>query len=186
MFNDSVVTLIAKGPSAIHAQEWIDAVETDVAVINEAGLLLRRDQDIHFGFFSHPEGALRMRPLWDKIKIFSGPSHFDSEPTLPPGFPSSKHVGYYDWSCCGDDQSLVARILCGGIAHHHTTTGAHHWLAKLGYKTIRVIGVDGGGAYADGMQGIGPQQPLDAWKEIHARLSDILLRVYGSETVWFK
>ena len=42
-------------------------------------------------------------------------------------------------------------MLSGLICHHHTATGALHWLAKYGkYDLIKAIGVDYGPHYAAG------------------------------------
>lgn len=188
------VTLVAKGPSAVHAQAWIDRMRTDVAVINEAGLLLRETQPIHFGFFSHQEMAMRMRSLWNRIEIFSGPESLTFadgsiervRDVMPADFPLDRFRGYPDWKCCGYEASLLDRIRRGGICHHHTTTGAHHWLVRQGYRRVRVIGVDGGTGYATGMNGLPGPWSLDEWKTIHMRLAALLKRGYGAITEWYR
>lgn len=188
------ITIVGKGPSAINAQAWIDAEATDVAVINEAGLLLRSTQAIDYAFFSHLDFVELSRPTWGRTLHFSGPAYFKVNgrierqfpDQLPVDFPREKYDGYVDHACCGDEQSLVDRIVAGGISHHHTATGAHHWLAKRGYRRIRVIGVDGGSQYATGMSGhVGPWS-LDEWKVVHKRLADVLHRIYGTTTEWYQ
>lgn len=187
------VTIVGKGPSASSSQDWIDAVETDVAVINESGLLLRSNQKIDYAFFSHLDFVNLSRPTWNRTSVFSGPSRFkiggevrDQFPRMfPPGFPVDRYDGYLEHECCGDERSIIDRIASGGIVHHHTATGAHHWLVKRGYKRVRVIGVDGGTQYANGMTGHTGPWSLDDWKRVHKLLSSILLRVYGAKTEWY-
>lgn len=88
------------------------------------------------------------------------------------------------------------QLRSGGICHHHTTTGAMHWLAKVArYDRIRIIGVDGGRQYAPGSFIDQPlqhrlrdelgEQFLDDWKQITLRLAELLTEVYGTEFVWF-
>jgi len=188
------VTLIGKGPSASHAQEWIDSEPTDVAVINEVGVLLRETQPIHYGFFTHSSFLYKMPHLWDRIQTFSGPSEFHHPQlserfpdNLPVGFPIDKYRPYRDWNCCGDRQSMINRIVSGGIVHHHTSTGAHHWLAKQGYRRIRLIGFGGGSGYASGLDGhVPPEINLGEWTAIHRELSVLIDAIYGTETEWFE
>jgi hypothetical protein len=178
-----IITIVAKGPSAAHAQEWIDECPgCDVATINEAGLLLRQDQPIRFGFFCHVKFAERMRPLWARIDCLVSPSELIGPQELPVDFPVYKRMFYEANQCCGTWHHLVARLALGRVTHHHTVTAAMSWLAKIGYRRLRIIGV-GGQGYAPGLDGQ-PKLPedLSVWPRVEHILAGILHDLYGAET----
>jgi len=181
-----VITIVAKGPSAVHAQKWIDARPgCDVAIINEAGLLLWKNQPIRFAFFCHAGFVKKMRPLWGRVDCFVSPSKLIGPEELPDDFPTHKRMRYAGSSCMA--KNLRLRLRSGGVTHHHTVTAAMSWLAKIGYKRLRIIGTGGGGrGYAPGLAGK-PKLPVDLsiWPRIERTLAGLLLELYGTKTEWY-
>jgi len=180
------ITIVAKGPTAVHAQRWIDACPgSDVAIINEAGLLLRPDQPIRFAFFCHAKFTEPMRPLWPRINCFVSPSELIGPQKLPAGFPTHKRTRYAGNSCIGSRRDLRVRLNNGGVVHHHTLTAAMSWLAKIGYKRLRIIGV-GGKGYAPGLKGAPnlPENPT-IWPHVEKTLAGLLQELYGVKTEWY-
>lgn len=178
-----IVTIVAKGPSAVHAQRWIDACPgSEVATINEAALLLRKNQRIRFGFFCHAKFVEPMRPLWRRIDCFVSPSELIGPQELPADFPRHKHIRYAGNKCGGSRAALLARLQAGFVAHNHTLTAAMSWLAKIGYKRLRIIGV-GGNGYAPGLAGV-PNLPEDPtlWPQVEKTLAEILHDLYNVKT----
>jgi hypothetical protein len=180
------ITIVAKGPTAIHAQKWIDACPgSDVAIINEAGLLLRKQQPIRFAFFCHARFGEPMRPLWSRVDCFVSPSKLIGSEELPADFPAHKRLRYACNSCMADN--LRFRLSTGGVAHHHTVAAAMSWLAKIGYKRIRIIGTGGGGReYAPGLVGK-PKLPDDmsVWPRVERTLAGLLRELYNTKTEWY-
>ena len=105
-------------------------------------------------------------------------------------------------NCPEDLASLTKRIVEGGICHHHTSTGALHWLVKHGkYDLIKVIGVDGGTDFAPGSYFHKPTIDLlnqrtyestgiknhlfDSYKEVVIQLVEILTRVYDCKITFY-
>jgi hypothetical protein len=183
-----IITIIGKSPSAAHAQEWIDQCPgTDVATVNEAGLILRADQPIRFGFFVHPQFAEPMWPLWSRIDCFVSPRELllpaTGPGTLPQGFPTHKRVSYEGNACGAEADALRAKLLAGEVTHHHTVTAAMSWLAKIGYRRLRLIGFGGGAGYAPGF--VGRPEPtvnLVEWVEVERTLAALLMDIYGCKT----
>jgi len=181
------VTIVAKAPSAVHAQKWIDACRhTDVATINEAGLVLRKTQQIRFGFFVHAGFVSRMRPLWGRIDCFVSPADLIGPNELPAGFPRHKHIRYAGNTCGGSRADMLARLKAGFVVHNHTMTAAMSWLAKMGYKCIRIIGT-GGQGYAKRFAGK-PKLPNDLmmWPRIETTLAQLLKELYGTAVERFR
>ena len=182
------ITLIAKGPSAVCAESFINPGD-DVATVNDAGRFIERP--IAFAFFSDT-----MRPMAEhqhRISRFVSPA---KEYNWPKWYRPTDHITYTDTECEGTREAFQQRMRSGGICHHHTTTGAMHWLAKVArYDRIRIIGVDGGHQYAPGSHVDQPLQErlrselgnefLDDWKQITIRLSELLAVVYGTQFDWF-
>lgn len=181
-----VVTIVAKGPTAVHAQRWIDACPgSDVAIINEAGLLLRKNQPIRFAFFCHARFVELMRPLWGRVDCFVSPSELIGPKELPADFPTHKRLRYAGNSC--QAKNLRLRLTGGGVTHHHTIAAAMSWLAKIGYKRIRIIGTGGGGReYAPGLAGK-PKLPADlsVWPRVEKTLAGLLQELYSTKTEWY-
>lgn len=178
------ITIVAKGPSAVHAQKWIDACPgSDVASINEAGVLLRKNQPIRFAFFVHAGFVKRMRPLWSRVDCFVSPSKLLGPEELPAGFPSHKRLRYAGNTCTVN--GMRRRLMGGGVTHQHTVAAAMSWLAKIGYKRIRIIGV-GGVGYAPGFVGA-PKLPANKaeWPRVERTLSGLLRELYGTKTEWY-
>ena len=181
----NIVTIVAKGPSAAHAQRWIDVCPgSDVATINEAGLLLRKDQRIRFAFFCHARFVERMRPFWGRINCFVSPAELIGPQELPAAFPRHKHMQYAGNRCGGSRSDLHGRLQAGFVAHHHTVAAAMSWLAKVGYQRLRIIGV-GGQGYALGLPGE-PQwnspSEQSAWMQVEQTLALLLRELYGVKT----
>ena len=107
-----VITIVAKGPTAVHAQKWIDKCPgSDVAIINEAGLVLRKNQPIRFAFFCHAGFVKKMRPLWGRVDCFVSPSKLIGPEELPAGFPTHKRMRYSGNSC----KNLRVRLKAGAL-----------------------------------------------------------------------
>lgn len=179
-----VITIVGKSPTAIHAQDWIDACPgTDVATINEAGLILRDSQPIRFGFFCHARFALAMYPLWSRIETFVSPSALIGSQDLPAGFPGHKRMLYEGNACGNEPKALRARLMAGLITHHHTVTAAMSWLAKLGYKRLLLVGFHGGSGYSPGFAGA-PEPQVDwvQWRKAEDNLAELLKEIYGVTT----
>lgn len=182
------VTLIAKGPSAVCAPSFVEPGD-DIAAVNDAGRFIERE--ITYAFFTDA-----MRPMVEhqqRISRFVSPAR---EINRPVWYRPQDHITYAEGECEGTQDAFEERIQSGGICHHHTTTGAMHWLAKVaGYNRIRIIGVDGGHQYAPGSFIDQPLQNklredlgnefLDDWKLITIRLAELLTKVYGTEFVWY-
>lgn len=178
------VTIVGKGPSAIHAQEWIDACPgTDVCSINESAMILRPDQPVRFCFFCHGKAAALTRPLWERVPTFVSPRHLIGKSPMPKGFPYHKRLTYAGNACPSDAATLRAMLVRGSVTHHHTIPAAMSWLAKLGYRRLRIIGV-GGTGYAPGFTGQ-PQNIGDDWVETEKTLADLLKELFGVETERF-
>lgn len=183
------ITLIAKGPSANHAAQWIR--DGDVAVINDAGLLVP-ERKLDFVFFSDGAAFEGITKCRKRIGYLVNRRLIERDTALMPQWVKQwpYRVSYHDRECDGDDASMAARIVAGGIVHHHTTTGALHWLVKHGrYRNIRVIGVDGGSAtdYAGGLSQTCPgDYDLDEWRDITRRCTQLLAKVYDARFEWWK
>ena len=180
--------LIAKGPSATKAEAFRNTGDA-IATINDSGRYI--SGPIDFAFAS--DGVLRFGTHHERIKRFVTPVRaFD----LPDWYTADRHIMYLDSACKGDEESFRKRISEGGLCHHHTTTGAMHWLAKIGcFDVVRIIGVDGGTKYAPDalvnapafahlVADLGPLF-LDDWKVITERLAVILTDVYGTRFEWY-
>lgn len=195
---NQTVTLIAKGPNAVHASRFIAAAPgTDIASVNDACALFT--EPIDYLFFSDITFAQQVQGHADRIARFVSPVGPYEHPTPDwlKELEGERWSTYADKRCDGDASSLIACVLRGGIAHHHTTTGAMHWLAKIGkYQRIRIIGVDGGRCFAAGVY-VSPtvqnhlheklgDDYLDLWKRVTHRLADILHQIYGTEFEWYR
>jgi len=182
------VCLIAKGPNAIHAEAYRNSGDA-IATVNDSGRYISGPIDYAFA----SDGLARLRETQERISRIVTPSRaFD----LPDWYQPQTHITYSDSKCCGDESALRERITTGGICHHHTTTGALHWLAKVQrYEVIRIIGVDGGMHYA-------PQALVNApamlqlrntlgktfltdWKLITERLCGLLTEYYGTRIEFY-
>lgn len=183
------VCLIAKGPNAIHAEAYRNSGDA-IATVNDSGRYI--SGPIGYAFAS--DGVLRFGHHQDRIaRIVTPVKSFD----LPDWYTAHRHVMYADSACEGDEAAFRKRIAEGGICHHHTTTGAMHWLAKVAcFDRIKIIGVDGGTEYATDalinlpahshlIATLGPNF-LDDWKVITERLAEILAEVYGTQFEWYK
>lgn len=197
MIFDSVV-VVGKGPSAVNVNDF-RGERDHIAAINDAGKLV--DGFIDYCFFTHTSVLRNIEDVRQRISTFVSPSleKFAPKESVPGWFSEYKHIEY-DWrTCAGDIDTLSSRIVSGGICHHNTTNGAIHWLAKHGrYRKIKIIGVDGGKAYAPGMAFLsdkvhqrivkneGTDEYLDIWRQVTKRLCRILQAVYGVEFEWYE
>jgi len=195
----NTITVIAKGPSAENAYEFINRVgHTDIATINDAATLILATQ-IDYAFFTHTGLLPKMQPHASRIQSYVCPDLQTHERKDPPDWIAAKLIQYPDRYCAGSTEDLQQRIIDGGICHHNTTNGALHWLAKCGgYRRIRVIGVDGGRQYADGVNVLSKtwhdvisanektEDYLDIWRGVTLRLADVLRNVYGTEIEFYE
>ena len=188
--------LIGKGPSAVFAQQLVqDKPGHSVAVINNAGDILDGDQHVDYGFFTHVEAYELMLKSQRKIGLYVSPENDPYIARCNRDHQRKTHIhAYYQHNTCAPcREALVGRILEGGITHFNTATAAHHWLAKEGYKTIYLIGIDGGTEYAPGLDPISEaakvaiaQGAYDVAATVHRELCSILRNVYGTQTVWIR
>lgn len=188
------ITLIGKGPSAVHAAEWIDACAwTDIAVINDAASLFEDPHHIDFCFFTDVELIERARDHWERCSYFVCPDELHRATERVPGLtvndiaglPHARCEQYPYHVCNGLRDAIESRIREGRVVHHHTATAAHSWLALNGYQKIRVIGCDGGSGYAANLSGTLGDWDFNGWREIHERLADVLHELIGTETEWY-
>tara|TARA_R110002096_G_scaffold66682_6_gene162292 strand:+ start:14442 stop:15002 length:561 start_codon:yes stop_codon:yes gene_type:complete len=181
------VVLVAKGPSASFANSFIQD-EDDIAVVNDAGAIVNRKPD--YQFFSDLND-----PTMEQAKYASAcVSPLKELNKLPPAL---THITYADTECGSSVESFIERIASGGICHHHTTTGAIHWLCKFGkYSHVRIIGIDGGSGVADGVFSyewcysdiakVAGDDFLDEWKGIDKSLCSVMEKVYGVSFEWYR
>jgi hypothetical protein len=194
------ICLIGKGPSAVHADEFMNDSD-DVAAINDGGIFTNRDVDYCFcthNYYTTLRGTVHkikniitpqvhLNPEWANTGL--GGMHLLDE------VKNVNKIIYEEHKCAGNSINLTKRIIEGGICHNHTTSAAIHWLAKHGkYDLIKVVGVDGGIGYAPGAYFHQPTIDLlnkglyertgiknhlhDACKEVFMRLAGILENVY--------
>lgn len=181
----SSILLIAKGPSAARWEEFAGSYD-DLAKVNNVGEIVTRPAK--YTFCTH---------LNNEVRACLSGSEFVVCPELECNeFPvSTKLITYRDSACSGETFVMQERILSGGICHHHTTSGALHWLSKFGkYGRVGILGVDGGrGTVAGvtsfdtefkGIAQISNVDFLDEWKDIDQRLTGILAKVYGTRFTW--
>ncbi len=199
--------LIAKGPSAIHADEFINDSD-DVSVINDAGIFTERDVDYCFcthNYYTTLKGTVH------KIKNIVTP-RLNLLPPRSHGGMGGMHllnevknvnkIIYEEHGCGGGWDNLTKRIIDGGICHSYTSTAALHWLAKHGkYDLVKVIGIDGGTEYAPGSYVHQPTNDFlnqelykrtgiknhihDLAKEVFERLAKILENVYDCRIIFY-
>ena len=187
------VCLIAKGPSAFYADEFMNKND-DVAVINDAGIFTKRDVDYCFcthNYYTTLRGTVhKIRNIVTVAKNAKAKGPRGGFDLLDEVVDVNKIV--YEHLVKGhplktDKNGLIRHISAGRICHHHTSTAALHWLAKHGkYNLIRVIGIDGGTEYAPGSYVDYPtyvklgikEGTLDKWKEIVLELVKVLENIY--------
>jgi len=194
------ICLIGKGPSAVHADEFMNDSD-DVAAINDGGIFTNRDVDYCFcthNYYTTLRGTVHkiknivtprrhLTPEWANTGL--GGMHLLDEVR------NVNKIIYEDHGCHSVSAELAKRIIEGGICHNHTSAAAIHWLAKHGkYDLIKVVGIDGGIGYAPGAYFHQPTIDLlnqnnyertgiknnlhDACKEVFMRLAGILENVY--------
>tara|TARA_R110000824_G_scaffold128568_4_gene289497 strand:+ start:15592 stop:16212 length:621 start_codon:yes stop_codon:yes gene_type:complete len=200
--------LIGKGPSAIHADEFMNDSD-DVSVVNDAGIFTNRDVDYCFCTHNY---YTTLRGTVHKIKNIVTPKKYLTPEWAKTGLGGmhlldeikdvNKIVYNEKINPTGDPSKLIEYLLSGSICHHHTTAGALHWLVKHGkYDLIKVIGVDGGTGYAPGSYFHQPtidllnQQVyertgiknhlLDNYKQVLLRLVEILENVYSCKITFY-
>jgi hypothetical protein len=192
------ITLIAKGPSAEHCNEFIaEAFGTHIACINDAFRLVK-SPIIDYVFFTHAQfmQAIARNRYWIQQAVC--PDLLTHENIVPMPELADMLIQYPARQCVGDRESLLERIASGGICHHNTVNGALHWLAKHSkYDRIRLIGVDGGRSYAPGMSVLsqatherivdneGTADYFDIWRQVTETLCELLTQVYGVEIEWY-
>lgn len=201
--NDTVI-LIAKGPSAIKANDILSSRSNiDIACVNDSINILDPIRQVEYVFFTHSYFINKhIKEKCSYVKKFVSPI---SSVDMKCYNVSERRIYYKEDRCKGDNESISKMILDGGIIHHNTSLAAHHWLAKHGkYKNIIICGVDGGkyDSYASNVSvQDGPESSkrkefwnvmkkdlffFDKWKEIHKRASTIIDSVYGTKTEWIE
>jgi len=193
------ICLIAKGPSAVHANEFIDKND-DVAVINDASIFTKRDR-VDYCFITHnyyttlKDTVHKIRNIVTIAKNAKEKAPFGGFELLDEIVNVNKIV--YDPIVKGSPlqphrDGFIRHIASGRICHHHTSPAALHWLAKYGkYDLVKVIGIDGGDQYAPGGYVNRPSYDrlgikvikdeggtLDRWKEVVLELVKVLEDIY--------
>jgi hypothetical protein len=176
--------LIAKGISAERANAVLEAND-DIVSIND-GCKLLPDSLVRYVFFAHASVYQLLEPHQHNVEQFVSRKLSDADMQSMPQWMRSKHTTYEDFDCDGDLEALTQRVTFGGIMHHHTTPAAIHWLAKYGkYEKLRIVGVDGGIKYADGLAASHPGcHDLDVFKQVTKRVAEICGRIYGLQVEW--
>lgn len=185
MDTKKVACVLGKGPSVIHCADFISS-EDDVISINDSAKYWSGTGPIKYLFTTHPN------EFWNE-DLFSRAENIvmpEPEKHLLDKSCISKLITYPTRWCCGDNDSLIRMIASGGICHHHTLAGALHWLCKFGgYNHIKIIGMDGGSAYASDsdvnwrvvkLRLETSNKFLDNWKIITLTLIKILENIYGT------
>lgn len=190
----NVCTLVGKGPTAAHVDQFLDACpESAVCVINDAAKLISGERSIDFGFFTDIEMIEAARPTWERVREWRCPSmlHAAGEPvdglTIRDvdGFPVDRVREYPHELFAGGPDDLRDAVRRGVVAHHSTATAAHSWLAMFGgFDRIRLIGIDGGKGYAGGLAGVG-YADFTLWRAVHENLCDVLSTELAVESEWF-
>ena len=188
------VCLIAKGPSAIYAEDFMRETD-DIAVINDAGIFTKRDVDYCFcthNYYTTLRGTVhKIRNIVTVAKNAKTKGPMGGFDLLDEVVDVNKIV--YEHLVKGHalkpcKDGFMRHIAAGKVCHHHTSTAALHWLAKHGkYDLVRVIGIDGGTEYAPGSYVHQPTYDklgiryglLDTWKEIVLELVEVLENIYG-------
>lgn len=185
---NEVITLVAKGPSANHAKDWL---EGDTATINNSARLIPGTH-VNYCFFTHKEVLPSIEKQKSRIDCFVSPELTKHENTeVPDWLKNHIYVQYPQRECAGGESDLLTRISQGGITHHNTVNGALHWLSKHGkYRRIRIIGVDGGSEYANTVKPIpgyeATEELLNLWKLVTQNLCNLLNRIYAVDFEWYK
>ena len=196
-YSEKSICLIAKGPSAVYANEFMDK-DDDVAVINDASIFTKRDR-VDYCFITH-NYYTSLKDTVHKIRNIVTIAKNAKKKAPEGGFELLDEVAntnkiVYDHIVEGDPlktdkDGLIRHIGAGKICHHHTSTGALHWLAKYGkYDLIKVIGIDGGNEYAPGSYVNRPSYDkigikdgiLDKWKGVVLELAKVLEDIYGCQ-----
>lgn len=179
------VLLIGKGPSAVNAPNHLRAREP-VATINDAGKLI--DWDIDYCFFTDIEQIEAARDLDARTITYICPTilHRKCEP-CEESLPSWMHwrdVRRYKYRTCNPDE-FQRRVRHRAICHRSTATAAMSWLAYEGFDHLRLIGFDGGTAYANGVNpGLPHGFNCDVFREAQLRLAEVLKDEMGVTTEW--
>jgi hypothetical protein len=193
------ICLIAKGPSAIHANEFMDEND-DVAVINDASVFTKRDR-VDYCFVTH-NYYTTLKDTVHKIRNIVTVAKNAKEKAPRGGFELLDEIVnvnkmVYEHLVQGQPikpkkDGFIKHIASGVVCWHHTSTGALHWLAKYGkYDLVKVIGIDGGDGYAPGGYVNRPSYDklgikkvkdeggiLDRWKGVVLELVKVLENIY--------
>ena len=186
------VCLIAKGPSAIQADEFIDPFD-DIAVINDAGIFTSRNVD--YAFCTHnyyttlKDTVYKIKNIVTLAKNVEEKGPLGGMELLDEVLNVNKIIYQQGW-CKPEKDGFIRHIAAGKVCHHHTATAALHWLSKFGkYDLVKVIGIDGGTEYAPGSyvdqetyDKLGIKDGLlDQWKEIMFELVKVLENIYDCQ-----
>lgn len=190
-----IVTIVAKGPTAEHAQKWIDAsIGTLVATINDSANLVPSVGSIDYCFFSHFELLQKASETWSKTRLFISPSvshatdkrMVSMRSQFTGDFPVDRWVSYDARFCDADDAHLEAMVRFRQTIHHHTTSAALSWLVAHNHRHVRIIGVDGGSQYATNTTGLPGEWPLDEWRQINERIASHASKIHGTKVEWYQ
>lgn len=180
------VTLVAKGPSASNAKNVLRKTDA-LAVVNDAGKLIP-DRQIDYLFFAHETVYPLLAHAEGRVSKVISRRLNQTQHDLMPEWLQPLHEEFDDYDCDGDYPELIQRLVSGGIMMHHTTTAAIHWLARNAkFERIRIIGVDGGEAYANGLQKTpSVESNLDDFRQITKRVANICRVVYDVDIEWYE
>ena len=198
------VTIVAKGPTAVNANDWCKPGRTSMVSINDSYKLF--DRKPNYSFISDM-GALDSKMGPERISRLFHPA-FSSDVSITEGrqpplwytelLNNGKVVTYPDRYCPGGCEDFDKRIAEGGICHHSTVAGAMHYVVKvLKYEKVRLIGVDGGTEFAPGVGPItevtarilarhnGKRDYMTLWKKVFKNLAIVLHNHYGTVFEWY-
>lgn len=193
--SSNTVTLIGKGPSAAHAVEWM-ATEpgADVAVVNDAGLLLPAHQQIDWLFFADAEQIESARVTWGRVERFVCPDalHVQCRPSIRSaaeieGFPVDRCEMLRYGDVVGVPASSFASMIDRRLPPwKFTCTGAAARLAYHGYSRVRLIGFDGGTGHVPGVRRDPLKVDYTKFRAALQVLCGVLSEKLGTEFEWWK
>lgn len=164
---------VASGPSAVWS---LPAEGVDVACVNEVAARLPFDT-VDYLICCDLEGLLLARPAWLKARniLLSDRLHVNSaysevQPCWVPHLPLERVILFpLNPICYTEEQTRAAVEQDGGWSHGdwsrlavcNAACAGLHAMSLLGYKSIRVYGIDGGRGYCEAMDRTAEHQQID-------------------------
>lgn len=189
-----VATIVGKGPSAVHADDFLrECPESDVVSINEALKVINSRRYVDYLFFTDVELIELARADWHRVRTFVCPTVLHrrlqrSSLTAADvdGLPLERCQQYpYQVNFNFDRETLREWIRDRRPTLQCTSMAAHSWLAYRGYETIRLVGIDGGQQRAANFQQASGPGPYSQYRAAQELLADVLRQELGVITEWF-